>query len=155
MSATPALLTLTYLIPVSTWWFTQLSVQPSSSGLFSLRVLETLLITQLLCLSLFLPQWIESKDEIRQHATSIAASLLPCWPLIALLWLATGVSVLALVVWQVVAVVIGLAVALVALALQRFRVDDEPLRLMQSSLGLVAATFVFVTSADWLQWAVR
>jgi hypothetical protein len=155
MGATPAMLTMVYLIPVSIWWFTQMSVLTSSPEQFSLQVLGALLIMQVLCLCLFVPQWVRPQERLKQGATAIAASLLPCWPLFAMLWLASGVSAFALVASQAGAVSVGLVVASMAMILQRSRVSEEPLRLLQTSLGLLAATLVFLARTDWLQWITR
>jgi len=156
VSATPAVLTLAYLVPVSVWWFAQMSLllQASNPVLvpFSINVLQTLSIVQVLCLCLFVPHWVQSQLGMTHSATMIATSLLPAWPLFAILGLATGVPATALIATQAVAAGIGLAMAGVAVFMQRLHLGAEVLRLSQSCLGLVAATLAWLLRNEWLQW---
>ncbi len=156
VSATPAVLTIAYLVPVSVWWFAQLSLllQASNPVLvpFSINVLQTLSVVQLLCLCLFAPHWIKPQLGMAHSATTIATSLLPAWPLFALLGLATGIPASALIATQAVAACVGLAVAGAATFLQRLHVSAEGLRLSQSCLGLAAASFAWLLRDEWLRW---
>jgi hypothetical protein len=157
--ATPAVLTLTYLVPVSVWWFAQMSIllQASEPLLvpFSLNVLRTLSIVQVLSLCLFVPHWIQPQLGMTYGATAIATSLLPAWPLFAMLGLATGIPATALIATQAVAAGVGLAVAGIAMVVQRLRMSAEVLRLSQACLGLAAATLAWLLRSEWLQWLTQ
>ena len=159
VSATPAVLTMTYLVPVSVWWFAQMSLllQASNPVLapFSINILQTLSIVQVLCLCLFVPHWVQSQLGMTHSATAIATSLLPAWPLFAILGLATGVPATALVATQAVAAGIGLAVASIATFMQRLHMSAEILRLSQAGLGLAAATLAWLLRSEWLQWLAQ
>jgi hypothetical protein len=152
MRVTPAVLTLAYLIPASIWWFTQLSLMPTSTGQLSLQALEALLLTQVLFLCLFVPLWTRPTADIKQGATAIAAALLPSWPLLAMLSLASGVTVLAMVASQTVLAVVGLIITSIAMILQRATGAAEPMRLVRVSVGLIAASVALMTRAIWLPW---
>ena len=159
VSATPAVLTITYLVPVSVWWFAQMSIllQASEPLLvpFSLNVLQTLSIVQVISLCLFVPHWVQQRLGMAHSATAIATSLLPTWPLFAMLGLATGVSATALIATQAVAAVIGLAMAGIASIVQRLPVTAEVLRLSKACLGLTAATLAWLLRSQWLQWIAQ
>jgi hypothetical protein len=159
VSATPAVLTITYLVPVSVWWFAQMSILLHASEPllvpFSLNVLQTLSIVQVLSLCLFVPHWIQPQLGMTYGATTIATSLLPAWPLFAILGLATGVPATALIATQAVAAGIGLAVAGIASFVQRLPVTAEVLRLSKACLGLTAATLAWLLRSQWLQWITQ
>ena len=159
VSATPAVLTIAYLVPVSVWWFAQMSLllQASEPLLvpFSINVLQTLSVVQVLCLCLFVPHWIQPQLDMTHSATTIATSLLPAWPLFAILGLATGIPATAIVATQAVAAAIGLAVAGAATFVQRLHLGVEILRLSQACLGLAAATLAWLLRSEWLQWIAQ
>lgn len=156
VSATPAVLTMTYLVPVSVWWFVQMSLLLQASNPvfvpFSIHVLQTLSIVQVLYLCLFAPHWVQPQPGMTNSAVAVATALLPAWPLFAILGLATGVPVTALIATQAVAAVAGLAVARIATFVRRLRLSAELLRLSQACLGLAAATLAWSLRSEWLQW---
>ena len=159
VSATPAVLTIAYLVPVSIWWFAQTSLLLQASNPvfvpFSINVLQTLSVVQILCLCLFVPHWVRPQLGMTHDATTIATSLLPAWPLVAMLGLATGIPATALIATQAVAASIGLAVAGIAMVVQRLRMSAEVLRLSQACLGLAAATLAWLLRSEWLQWLTQ
>ena len=156
MSATPAFLSIAYLMPISVWWFVQISMVSQMPdplwAPFGVRVLQTLIVVQLLCLSLFVPHWVKPKFDARKNAPSIVGSLLPAWPLLTILCLATGVSAAALVATQVATAGVGLLVAGAATLVYRLRLPHETLRLSQASLGLASAMLAWSLRAEWLNW---
>jgi len=159
VSATPAVLTITYLVPVSAWWFVQMSLllQASNPVLvpFSITALQTLSVVQVICLCLSVPHWVQPRLGMTHSATTIATSLLPAWPLFAILGLATGIPATVLIATQAVAAGVGMAVAGIAMVVQRLRVSAEVLRLSQACLGLVAATLAWLLRSEWLQWLTQ
>jgi hypothetical protein len=152
VSVAPAVLTLIYLIPVSIWWFAQLSIGSPSFGPISLQALEALLLTQVLCLFLFAPQWSSMRTGIKEGAITVAVSLLPTWPLFALLCLASGVSLISLAAAQALTAVLGLVFISTLGLLHRAPVNAEAARLIRASFGLIIATFAWLTRATWLPW---
>ena len=147
LDATPSWLTITYLVPFSVWWLTQLSMlaEPPSRplGSISLQVLQALLATQMLGLCLFAPHW---------RAVSVAAAMLPAWPVLAILGFAAGVSISALAATEATIAIAGLIVmALTALVRKLFSVEEMQ-RLAITSLGFAAAILAWLSRALWLQW---
>jgi hypothetical protein len=152
VSITPAVLTLIYLIPVSIWWFAQLSIGLQSPGPISLQAFEALLLTQVLCLCLLAPQWSRTTAGFKEGATAVAASLLPSWPLFALLCLASGISFISLAAAQAITAILGLVSISILDLLHRVPVNAEAARLVRASFGLIIATFAWSTHATWLPW---
>ena len=157
MIATPALLTITYLIPLSIWWLTQLFVfspAPATAVTsLSLQALRTLLLVQLLTICLFAPHW--AKSRVVRNGSEIAASILPSWPLIAMLWIATGVSAAGLGSSQLLVAIVGLALLAIAHHVHRVAGRHEVARILNTSLGLIAAMLAWLFSDTWLQWATQ
>jgi hypothetical protein len=150
---------MTYLIPVSVWWFAQMSLllQASNPVLvpFSISVLQTLSVLQVLSLCLFVPHWNQPQLGMTHSAKTIATSLLPAWPLFAILGLATGVPETALIASQALAAGIGLAVAGITTFVQRLHLRAEIMRLSRACLGLAAATLAWLLRGAWLQWLAQ
>jgi len=147
LDATPSWLTGVYLVPICIWWLAQLSTltEPLSPPLagFSMQVLQALFITQALSLCLFVP---------RGCAVSVAAALMPAWPILGMLGFAAGVSVTALAATEAVIAIAGLIVLMLATLVQKLFTGGEIRRLALSSLGLAAAILAWVSRTVWLQW---
>lgn len=165
LAAAPGLVAMGYLIPVSGWWFTQLpglleKHSPSVAGI-SLQALQATLILQLIVVTLFSPLWSASRNEqpawrnaIVTPGLSVALSILPAWPLLAMLCLASVAPFSKLAQVQVAVLAAGLAVALLARGFRNFEFGVEATRLLQAFLGLVAATLAWIFRHAWWQWAV-
>ncbi len=163
IAATPAVISIGCLIPVSSWWFIQLSgllgtVSPAI-GNISLLALQALLLVQFLVVSLFSPQWaVESNEQSSQRFAfirvggSVISSILPAWPLLAMLSLATAVSATELATAEAMVLTAGISVAFIAHLFQYLGLGAEVTRLSQIFLGLTAATLVWVFRLDWFHW---
>ena len=161
--ATPGLVAIGCLIPVSSWWIIQLSghlekLSPAT-GNVSLQAIQAILILQLLSVSLFSPHWaVESHQQsphrfaFVQTGVAVISSVLPAWPLLAMLSLASGVSASKFGKAEAVVLATGVTIAMVARSFQELNFGAELTRLSQSFLGLVAATLVWVFRFDWFRW---
>ena len=163
LSATPILLTLIYSLPISVWWFAQLSMLSPLPGPalapVSSPVLQTLVVVQILCLCLFVPMWIlhdsaqaGPRSPKLRYSLIIASSVLPAWPLIVMLGLATGVSFASLATTQVLAVTIGFIVATVATLGRKLVATVELQRLINTSVGAIAAACAWLLRDSYLHW---
>ena len=163
IAATPGLIAIGCMIPVSVWWFMQLSghleKHSPAIGNVSLQAIQAILILQLLSVSLFSPHWAAAShaQSLRRFAfvpTGIAviSSVLPAWPLLAMLSLASGVSAIKFGKAEAVVLASGITIALIARSFQELNLGAEATRLSQSLLGLVAATLVWVFRFDWFHW---
>jgi len=163
LTATPGLIAIACLLPVSSWWFMQMLVLPASTGTgassASMQALRALVLLQFLSVSLFGPQVTtklqhESGRRIAllELGTPTAAFVLPAWPLLAMLLLASGLSAGEFAAAEAGVAVVGLAVMLLARGLRYFRLSAETKRMAQVFLGLVAACSVWLFRQELLRW---
>ncbi len=163
IAATPGLVAIGCLIPVSSWWFMQVSGLSQTTGPaiadVNLQAIHAVLLLQLLTVSLFSPHWAAaSHDQSSQRiaavriGASVISSVLPAWPLLAMLSLASEVSAGEFVTAEAVVLATGFSVALIARAFQSLSFSAEITRLSQAFLGLVVATLVWVFRFDWFHW---
>jgi hypothetical protein len=154
----PVLMAIGCVITVASWWFMQLSlltdINAAAVGDVSLRAMRALLLLQLVSISLFAALWLSKSEAFAaaQSATILLSAILPAWPLLAMLSLATGLSAVALAKTEMLVLGAGVLVTLFARAIQSVSVSAEAKRLLQSSLGLVAAAITWSFRAHWLQW---
>ncbi len=163
LTATPGVIAIGCLIPVSSWWFLQvyglLGTVSSAISIVSLQASQIMLLVQFLSVSLFSPHWaVESQEQLPQRYTffrvgaSVVSSVLPAWPLLAMLSLAGAASAYEIATAEAMVFITGLSVALIAQALHSLRFGAEITRLSQTFLGLVAATLVWEFRLDWFHW---
>ena len=165
IAVTPSLVGVGCLVPVSGWWIIQLSghlekVSPAT-GDVSMLAIQAILLLQLLSISLFSPHWVADSHEksplrvsFMQTGISVISSILPAWPLLAMLSLASGMPVSKFGKAEALVLTTGLTIALIARSFQHLNVSAEVTRLSQSFLGLVAASLVWAFRVDWFQWIV-
>lgn len=163
LKLTPALVGLMCALPISVWWFARLTFVSPLPGPelapLSLEVLTVLVSVQLLVMCLFAPLWVLNDARLCNGrpgallaAATIASMLLPVWPLIVMLGLASGASFSALVTTQVVIALAGLVIVAIA-SVSRAVIDTtEALRLILTGLGAAAAFAAWSLRASWLQW---
>jgi hypothetical protein len=163
-SATPGLIAIGCTIPVSSWWFIQLTglidSYSQAIGDISVQAIHTMLILQFLSVCLFCSYWAaEPYDQssrrpaLLQIAPSVVATVLPAWPLLAMLSIAGGLSAGQVIMAEASLFFAGLAVALIARAIHKLLLSTEINRLLTSVLGLASATLFWVFRTDWFDWA--
>ena len=154
----PAMIAIGCLITVASWWFMQISLLPGTNAAaiheISLWATRVILLLQMLSISLFAPLWLgmSSEHSVAHSTTTILSALFPAWPMLAILWLATGMPATALVKTEAVVLGAGLVIALLARAIQHLTQNTEVNRLLQTSLGLAAATTTWLFRTECLQW---
>lgn len=159
----PALIAVGCLVPVSFWWFTQMFVLAGNVGTAthsqSVQAVQVILLLQFLSISLFAPQFVtdakrESTQQIKLQELSLAlaAFVLPAWPFLAMLQLASGRPPGHFAQAEVAVLAVGLAVTVVAHGLRRCNFGSEISRLSQNFLGLGAASLVWVYRQEIFMW---
>ena len=163
LSGTPTLVALACLVPVSVWWFMQM-MNPygdiaAIGNTTSLQAINAVLVLQLVGIALFGPEisspvvpgredrWSLSKDVI-----AVTAFVLPALPLLAMLGLASGLTVITLVRAVCAVFAAGFATVLAGQWIRRAGLAREMTRVLHSSLGIVAASFVWIFRQDVLLW---
>jgi len=158
LTALPALIAIGCVITVAGWWLMQVSLVAGTNATaihaISLRAMRVIFLLQMLSTSLFAPLWLgRPSGQAATHSfTSVLSALFPAWPLLALLWLATGISATAMAGTETMVLGAALVVALLARGIQHLVLDTEINRLLQTSLGIAAATATWLFRGEWLQW---
>ena len=145
----PAWLSICWLVPLGTWWSTRMWLLPQAMsaplGVVSKQALAILITVQLLTICLFSTSW-------PSRSTSIAMSLAPSWPLLAVMGLGAGASVTNLAGSQVAAFAVGFAVVSGS-RFAREKVPDPKLtRLVVACLGVGAAMLAWILRDYWTGW---
>lgn len=163
IAATPGLVAIGCMIPVGSWWFAQLTglvkIHSPTIGDVSVQAIQAMLILQLLSVCLFSPHWAAGAYERSPQqpacvhiGTSVIAAILPAWPLLAILALASGVSASQTAMGEASLLAAGFALALFARAFQNQRISAEISRLSLGILGLVTATLAWLFRLEWFDW---
>jgi hypothetical protein len=163
LKLTPALVGLLCALPISIWWFAQLTLVSPLPGPalapLSREVLTVLVSVQLLVMCLFAPLWVlndarlcNGRSGALLAAATIASMLLPAWPLIVMLGLASGASFSGLLTAQIAIASAGLVIVAIASVSRALFDTTESLRLILTGLGAVAAFIAWSLRASWLQW---
>ena len=162
VAATPGLIAIGCMLPVSIWWFIQASMllathSPAVSDV-SLQAIHAMLLVQFLSVSLFSPHWQGESNEqspqitFARMGTSVMSFVLPSLPLLAMLSLASGVTTGKIARAESSILVTGLCIAVIARVVPRLSLGAEFSRQLQYFLGLVAAMLVWVFRHDWFHW---
>jgi len=158
LTALPAFIAIGCLVAVAAWWFMQWSLLPATNAAaihdISLQAMRLILLLQMISINLFAPLWANRPyaSVTENSTTSIFAALFPAWPLLAILWLATGVSAAALAATEALVLGAGWVVTLLGRTIRQLTPQAEISRLMLASLGLVAAATAWLFRVEWLQW---
>jgi hypothetical protein len=163
LKLTPTLVGLMCALPISVWWFAQLTLVSPLPGPalapLSREVLTVLVSVQLLVMCLFAPLWVlndarlcNGRSGALLAAATIASMLLPTWPLIVMLGLASGASFSGLLITQIVIASAGLVIVAIASVSRAAFDTTESIRLILTGLGAVAAFAAWSLRAFWLQW---
>lgn len=155
LSAVPGLVTLVAVVPVSAWWFGRVEMLPRSPGpaigTASSDVLLALIVIQVLLLCLFVPRWVAAQAAGPTIAGSLGVvlvSVLPAWPLLATLALASPVPIAGVILAE--ACIIGAGLGAAALASLSARLPAGRGAAAQGIVGLLLAGSALLLLARWL-----
>lgn len=165
IAMTPSFVTIGCLLPASVWWLSLLSghfqIYNPAIGDINLQALQIILTLQLVSVSLFSPFWATDTDAGSAHATALTramisttSAVLPAWPLLAMLSLASGVSAGKIGKAQVLVFFAGIAMTLFAYGLRQLKLTTETRHVAVSLVGVVAAILFWVFRLDWFRWVV-
>ena len=161
ISLTPPLLALSITIPVSVWWFAQLSLVSPLPGPtlapMSLQALQTLVSFELACLCLFGPLWIlspriDSGSTLLSNSIAVISFVVPPLPLLGMLSYASGSSLLSLAFAVLGVAAVGVAVLGITQLVLRQAGTSEAQRLAVTCSGALAAVAVWSSRSVWLHW---
>ena len=150
-SAWPAL---GIFLAAGTWWLANISLQAGSSfaaaSAISAQAAFALVLGQWIIISLF-----ASHGDCRTFSPTAVASLnfvVPLWPLLALLWLTSDVSMITLVQTQLIAFTLAVILAVVGTRVTRLNINEEYRTLILSSVGIIAAMTIWIGRKPLLEW---
>ena len=137
-----------------TWWLASMSLQASSgfSGapVISAQAAFALVLGQWIFVSLF-----ASHNGSQGSSATIIASLsfvVPLWPLFALLWLTSELSIETLVQTQLIACTLAAVLTMVGSRVEQTNIDHEYQLLLQSAVGITAAALIWTGRGQIFIW---
>lgn len=163
MTTAPGLVAIGCMIPVSGWWLLQMTTTINGGGTLnsysSIQAVQTLVLLQVLTVTLFAPIWATTMEDrspakivAARIATPVFSAVLPAWPLLAMLWLASGIPVAAFAILEAGVLAAGVALGFIAVAIRRPQMNPEMTRLVPVCLGLTSATIAWVLRSNILGW---
>lgn len=141
-------------VAVSAWWLANTSLQ-SSIGFVNVPALGAqaafvLILGQAMLIGLLAVQHVP--DTFRAAVLAAGSLVVPVWPLLALIWLTSELSMFAVASTQVAALVLAVAVALAGKGVSRLAVGDEPRALLRTALGVAAAAALWLARSQLHLW---
>ena len=157
LSAVQGNVGLILLVTIGSWWLASAALEIGSgvddvAGV-SARGTMVLVISQWLAIALFAPHASASMSENNQSAaTNLLSVTVPLWPLLAVLWLSSRVSLVVIIGSQLGAMALAGSLVLIARLAARATTDAELAHLLSVAIGLVAAVVIWVGRASLAAW---
>jgi len=137
------------------WWLANMTLQASggfaAAPMVSAQAAVALVLGQWLLIALFAGQP-GSTGTLSTSAASGLSYIVPVWPLIALLWLCSDLSVVTLVATQAIAFTLALAMAWIGAGVERMRIDAELEIMLRSAIGIVVAAAIWTGRSQLHAW---
>ncbi len=154
LTPTAAWPALALLLAAGTWWLANISLQAgsgfSAAPAISAQATFALVLGQWLLISLF-----ASHGDFRNISAATVANLnfvVPLWPLLALLWLTSDVSITTLVQTQLIAFILAAMLAAVGKRVADLNIDAEYRTLIFSTVGIIAAAMIWIGRSQLHAW---
>ncbi len=154
LTPTAAWPALALLLAAGTWWLANISLQAgsgfSAAPAISAQAAFALVLGQWFLISLFASHG----NSQNSSATAVASFnfVVPLWPLLALLWLTSDVSITTLVQSQLIAFILAAILAVVGTRVARLNIDAEYRTLIFSTVGIIAAAVIWVGRSQLHAW---
>ena len=157
LSAVQGNIGLILVVAIGTWWLASVALEIGSglddvAGLGA-RAAIGLVIAQWLAIALFAPRvstGTSSSDlSAAMHLLSVTA---PLWPLLAVLWLSSRLSLVAIIGSQLGAVILTASLVLGARLASRIATDAEVAHLLRVAMGLAAAAVIWLVRGSLAGW---
>lgn len=153
LSARPGLIASMLVLATAAWWLGRIALE-LGSGSANLNLpgaqAATVLITAQWLLIAFLTTTIAANSKT--GPLELLATSLPLWPLLALLWLTSKLSIFALIASQLVALLLATALALVGKTIAANVRDADFRHLASVAVGVVCATIIWLARAPLTHW---
>ncbi len=165
LSAVPGFIAVLCIFPVCSWWLLQVLVVLESGGpgigAASLLAIEALLLLQLLSIGLFSAQWaqpcgVESQraNAVVRFAARLCTTIIPAWPALAVLWLASETSATELVLAEILALGAGLTVGLISYGLRLSGFSAQTMQQSRVFIGVAAVCAIWLGHNAYFSWLI-
>ena len=142
-------------LATGSWWLASLSLQArngfSGAPLISAQAAFSLVLGQWLLIGLFAGNGGSSRS-FSAGAVAALNFVVPLWPLYALLWLTSDLSLAILAQTQLVAFVLATVMILVAGRVERLSIDRDYRTLLRATVGLLVAAVIWAGRSHLHAW---
>ena len=157
LSAIPGLVSSALVAATAVWWLASVALQ-LGSGFADVTELSThaaamVILAQWILIALFVAPACAVFDTQppRVHANLLAMTL-PLWPLLALLWLTSKLSVITLIVSQLGALSLAVAMLLFGRAIASKKLNAELRQLLSVTAGIAVAAMIWLARTPLFSW---
>lgn len=158
LSAAPGIAAILLVAATSVWWLASLALvppgQPGATAAISSTAATACITGQWILIALLTPLWIPRGAPLNETLPILAAASLPLWPLLAMLWAATGIATLTLAATQAAAAALFGVVLLGRELIARLPVGEETTQPLAVALGASVAAGIWLARSpisDWVQ----
>jgi len=148
LSAEPGFATCLLAAATGVWWLSSLALLPGlptdATVAISARAAAVCITGQWMMIALLTPHWI-ARTGAGEALPMLAFACLPLWPLLVMLWAASGIPALTLAATQLGATVVFAAALIGRMALTRLPVAEETAQQLAITAGASFAGIIWVT----------
>lgn len=158
LNAAPGIAALLLVAATSVWWLASLALvppsQPGATAAISSTAAAACITGQWILIALLTPLWVPRGAPLNETLPVLAAASLPLWPLLAMLWAATGIATLPLAATQAGAAAVFGVVLLGRELIARLPIGEESTRPLAVAFGASVAAGIWLARSpisDWVQ----
>lgn len=154
LTSTRSLVVAALFLAVGAWWLANTSLQASigfaNVPAFGVHAAHVLVLGQALLIALLGVH--DTPDTWREASLAAVSFIVPMWPLLALIWLTSELSMLAVATSQTAAFVLAIAVASIARGISRIDVGNETRAMLRAAAGVALAAAVWIGRGQLHTW---
>jgi len=158
LSAAPGVAAFLLAAATSVWWLASLALvspsEPGATAAISSTAAAACVTGHWILIALLTPLWTPRGTPLVEALPLLAAASLPLWPLLAMLWAATGISILPLAATQAGAAALFGVVLLGRELIARLPIGEETTQPLAVAFGASVAAGIWLARSpisDWVQ----
>ncbi|WP_405234309.1 hypothetical protein [Lentisalinibacter salinarum] len=156
LTAAPGIAVFLLVAATSVWWLSSLALVPPSlpgaSVAISATAATACITGQWILIAVLTPFWTPRDTPMSEALPILAAASLPLWPLLAMLWAATGIDTLTLAATQAGAAALFGVVLLGRELISRLPVGEETAQPLAVALGASVAAGIWLARSPISNW---
>ena len=141
-------------LAVGAWWLANASLQASIGFAnvpgFGVYAAYVLVLGQAMLIALLGVH--DTPDSWRDASLEAASLIVPMWPLLALIWLTSDLSMITVATTQVAALILAIFVASVVRGVSRLDVGNETRAMLRAAAGVAIAAVVWIGRGQLHAW---